>query len=294
MRVIDRTPFQDRNGNINPIARLQGAIQFGLSWYSELEAQKRVIAQLDRMLIDKGFVLIRNFTLPEIEVVIPLILIGPGSLSVILVSPVKGEFEAKETEWNIIRNGASTPARRNLIDLLIKLTRAFQKYLDAQKINIPLPVEPVLFLSDPGANVEPVRPAVRIIRSDAIKQFANALSQAAPVLRAEQILSAADLILEPHPQADQPLAAAPQTDERPVSRAQAIFKASQTATPASQPTLLAQTPNAVGTPQAKTAAPAKRKSRGITGRQWLLLAILGILECCVLAGGVYLLFFLQP
>lgn len=285
MRVIDRTPLQDPDGNINPIARIQGTLKYGFNWYAELEAQKRVIAQLDRML-DKGFVLIRNFTLPEVEIVIPMILIGPGSLSVILVSPIKGEFEAKGAEWNTVTNGVAAPASRNLIELLVKLTRAFQKYLDVNKIGLPFQAEPVLIASDPGATIEAVRPLVRVVRSDALKQFASTVNQAAPALRAEQILSAADLIVEPSPRVQVPPSAEETAENRPLSRAQAIFKAGENPTAAS---------NAAVPPpaQANKAKPAAKKSRGISGRQMILLVVLGFFECCILAAGVYFLFFFQ-
>src|SRR5512133_1934715 len=148
MKVYDKTPLQDAQGNINIVSRVQGTLKYGLNWFSELEAQKSVIAQLDRLL-DKGYVLIRNFNLPGSDIVIPIILIGPGSLSIIFVTTVKGHFEAKGTEWNTVNNGVSSPASRNLIDLLSKLTRAFQKYLQLNNINIPLQPEPVLIVNDP-------------------------------------------------------------------------------------------------------------------------------------------------
>ncbi len=286
MRVIDKTPFQDEQGNISLISRIQGTLKYGLSWYSELEAQKRVIAYLDRVL-EKGFVLIRNFTLPGSEIVIPLILIGPGSLSVILVSPIKGQFEAKGAEWNTVTNGVTAPASRNLIDLVGKLSRAFQKYMQVHNINVPLQPEPVLIASDPGAQIESVRPMVRVVRSDAIKQFANTLSQASPILRTDLITIIADLIIEPQPQTIQPsepTAEAP--EENPAARAKAIFNASEAGTippgiipPAAQPR------------GNKPAQPAPKKARPMSRTQLIMLVVLGIFECCVLAGGVYFLFF---
>lgn len=281
MRVIDKTPFQDEQGNISLIARIQGTLKYGLSWYSELEAQKRVIAYLDRVL-EKGFVLIRNFPLPDSEIVIPLILIGPGSLSVILVSPVKGQFEAKGADWNIITNGVAAPASRNLIDLVGKLSRVFQKYMQVHNINIPMQPEPVLIASDPGAQIESVRPMVRVVRSDAIKQFANTLSQASPVLRTDLISIIADLIIEPQPKTIQPS----EPDATPEERAKAIFNASEAGT----------IPPGVMPPSAqprgnKAAQPAPKKSRPMSRTQLIMLVVLGIFECCVLAGGVYLLFF---
>jgi len=275
MKFYDKTPFQDQQGNINIISRIQGTLKYGLNWFPELEAQKSVIAQLDRLL-DKGFVLIRNFTLPEIDIVIPLILIGPGSLSVILATPVKGQFEAKGLEWNTVTNGVSKPARRNLIDLASKLSRALQRYLQINNINIPMQVEPVLIAINPGANIDSERPAVRVVRSDAIKQFANTLNQASPALRVEQVLVSADLILEPHPKSTEPQTPA----ERPVSRAQAIFKASESAEP------LPQKP--AGQPQAKSAPKSvKKKQPALKGWQIILLAGMGLAACCILGAAVY-------
>ena len=290
MKVYDKTPLQDQQGNINIIARVRGTLKYGLNWFSELEAQKSVVAQLDRLL-DKGFVLIRNFTLPGSDIVIPLILIGPGSFSVILVTPVRGHFEAKGTEWNTVNNGVSAPASRNLIDLLSKLTRAFQRYLQINNINIPMQVEPVLIASNPGSNVESVRPAVRVVRSDAIKQFANTLNQSSPVLRVEQVLVSADLIMEPHPKSTETPPEPEIPVERPMSRAQAIFKASESAEPAAPPERFAQQPHTKLEPP--PVPPVKKKAPAISRGQLFLLVALGLVECCILMGGVYLLFFLN-
>ena len=288
MKVYDKTPLLDPQGNINPIARIQGTLKYGLSWSSELEAQVAVIAQLDRLL-DKGFVLIRNFTLPDSDIVIPMILIGPGSLSVIFATPLKGDFEAKGNEWNSVKNGIAVPASRNLIDLLIKYTRVFQRYLQLNKINIPVPIEPVLIATNPGANIESVRPAVRVVRSDAIKQFASSVNQASPILRAEQVIASADLIIEPHPASTERPAEPEIPVERPVSRAQAIFQASENGEVEQKPQ---PRPHPAMNAQGKNQTPAK-KSPAISRSQIFLLVGLGIFECCILFGGIYVLFFLN-
>lgn len=289
MKVIDQTPLQDPQGNISPIARVQGTLTYGLHWFPDLEAQKKIISQLDRLL-DKGFVLIRNFNLPDSEIFIPIILIGPGSFNVIVVTPVKGHFEVKGVEWNTVSDkGDVTPAKRNPVDLLVKLTRAVQKYLQAHKINVTVPIEPVLIASDPGANIESSQPAVRVVRSDAVKSFAATLNAASPVLRAEQALALADLIIEPLPQVDKNPPLAPQQSERPLSRAQAIFKASETANQQQSP--LQSLPKAA--PAKQTVQPAPRKRAGLTVMQLLILAAMGLLGCCIMGGLTYFLFFLN-
>ncbi|MBL8050141.1 MAG: hypothetical protein JNM46_02885 [Anaerolineales bacterium] len=281
MRIIDKTSLQDEAGNISMIARIQGTLKYGFNWYPELEAQKIVMGQLDRLL-EKGFVLIRNFTLPDSQIVIPMILLGPGSISVILATPVKGHFEAVGSEWNkLINNGSPAPERRNLIDLIAKLTRAFQRYLEKHNIRTDVRIEPVLIASDPGAQIDSLRPVARVLRSDAIKQFATSLIQEAPVLRPESVYALADKILDPKPPVDES-ANASALDGTPGSRAQAIFNASKEVNDVPQ--------------QLRESSPARplrnnapKKSRGLNRIQIILLVGMFIIECCVIAVGAYII-----
>lgn len=308
MKIIDKTSLQDANGNVNIIARVQGTLKYGLNWYGELQAQKTVIAQMDRIL-EKGFVLIRNFTLPNSEIVIPLILVGSSGIHVIFVTHAKGHFEAKGDQWNTINTGGtSLPASRNLIDLIAKLSRAFQKYLENQKINLQVPVEPVLMASDPGAQIESVRPIVRVVRSDGIKQFTASLLQARPVLRTDTIYDLADRIVTPRTLEELLLTASVNVGEKPVSRAQAIFNANDPSkdfnpndlgfsfeddtegeSPAQQP----QRESSPARPlPRKQTVPAQKKTLGMTRSQLALLAGMFVIECCVVAGfGIF--FFLS-
>lgn len=217
MKIIDKTPLQDANGNISIIARVQGTLKYGLSWFGELEAQKAVIAQLDRLL-EKGFVLIRNFPLPNSEIVIPIILIGSGGIWVIYVTQVKGSFEAKGDQWNTVNNdGKSLPASINYIGRVAQLTSAFQKYLKIQKVEMPNPVEAVLIAADPGAQIDSVRPIARVVRSDAIKQFAGSLLQARPIWRTDFVHELADRLLDPRP-SEELKTVAPVPMQQPASR----------------------------------------------------------------------------
>ena len=284
MKIIDKTSLQDEAGNINIFARIQGTLKYGFNWYPELQAQKIVISQLDRLL-EKGFVLIRNFTLPDSQIVIPIILIGTGSISVILATPVKGHFEAVGSEWSqLINNGSPAPARRNLVELISKLARAFQKYLELYNMRLDVAVEPILIASDPGAQIDSLRPLVRVLRSDAIKQFASSLLQERPVLRAEAIYDIAERIINPKPP-QQEQANASDADGKPVSRAQAIFNASQQAQ-GNVPQQLRESSPARPLPMQ-----TQKKSRGLNRTQTILLVVMFIIECCVIAAGAGILYY---
>ncbi len=307
MKIIDKTPLQDAAGNINIIARVQGTLNYGLSWYGELEAQKAVIAQLDRSL-EKGFVLIRNFTLPNSEIIIPIILIGAGGIWVIYVTQVKGQFEAKGDQWNTISNdGKSQPASINLISRVSKLTSAFQKYLKIQKVDMPNPVESVLITANPGAQIESVRPVARIVRSDAIKQFASSLLQARPIWRTDFIHELADRLVDPRPPADLSLVKPPMVEagQQSVSRAKAIFNASEEVDPFNT-TDLGLAVEEVGSQSFQRSmrepsparprpnprpATGRKKLFGLSIAQLMILAGMFLLMLCVLIGAGAFIYF---
>jgi hypothetical protein len=293
MKIIDKTPLQDANGNISIVARVQGTLKYGLNWFAELEAQKTVIAQLDRSL-EKGFVLIRNFTLPNSEIVIPIILIGSGGIWIIYITKDKGNFEAKGDQWNVVNNdGKSLPASINFIDRVSKLGIVFQKYLKKQKVEMPNPLEAVLIAADPGAQIESVRPIVRVVRSDAIKQFASSLLQARPVWRIDFIHEIADRILDPRPpeelQPVTPVPAGQQVASRAATEQENPFNANELgfafdedgSQPASQN--LNETNPAQPQPHVKP-APTKERFFGLGDTQIVVLAGMFIIWCCVVFG----------
>src|SRR5512142_1524892 len=129
MKIIDKTPFQTEQGEMTFLQRVQGMLDHGLSWYAELEAQKTVIAQLD-LVLEKGFTLIRNFTLVNSQIVMPLILIGPPCVFVIHVTPLKGFYEARGDQWNEVKGGRASPAPVNLLYRVGRLARALQVYIN--------------------------------------------------------------------------------------------------------------------------------------------------------------------
>jgi hypothetical protein len=254
-----------------------------------------VIAQLDRLL-EKGFVLIRNFTLPDSEIVIPIILLGVGGVSVINVTNVKGIFEAKGDQWNTLVNGRGIPASVNLLNRTAQFARALQVYLNRQRIQIPAPIEPVLIAANPGAQVESMRPVARVVMSDAIKQFAGTLLQARPVWRVDNIHDVADRIVNPRPPEQLPGQPSPEGAGPPSSRAKAIFDAAENAPPFDSsdlefafddaethqgvPTHLKETSPAQPLPR-KT-GPAKRRILGMTVPQLALLVGMVVVEFCML------------
>jgi hypothetical protein len=300
MKIIDKTPFQQENGEIDLFGRLQGTLKYGLSWYSELEAQKAAIAQLDK-LIQKGFVLIRNLILPGTEIVVPIILVGPQGINVIYATHVRGFFEAKGDEWNTVSKGRSLPARVNLVSRVKLLTRAVQLYLQKQNFELHGPIEPVLIGTDPGFHVETTRPSVRVIMSDAIKQFGASLLQAKPALKSQEVFDLADRIISPHPRDEAPLPGlegfagpaykpAVAADDQPFNPSDLSFAFEDGQDATGRPAGSRDGAQAQRLPRRA----AKKKILGMTGGQSIVLLVIGLVECLVLAAGAYFILYYQP
>jgi hypothetical protein len=228
--------------------------------------------------------------------VIPIILIGTGGVWVIYVTSAKGNFEAKGDQWNTVNNdGKALPASINYISRVAQLGTVFQKYLKIQKVEMPNPVEPVLIAADPGAQIDSVRPVVRVVRSDAIKQFASSLLQARSVWRTDFIHELADRIIDPTPPEElKPLspvpvqsssqrggAASEQENLLGATELGFAFDDGDEAQPA------AQDANGVDVARPQVSArqaPAKKKFLGLGDTQIVLLAGMVIVEFCILFG----------
>ena len=315
MKLIDRTPLQDENGNIGIIQRVQGTLKYGLSWYPELEAQKFALALLERGLA-KGYTVIRNHTLGASGITVPLAIVGPGGIFAAHVTHLRGTYQAKGDSWGTISGQTFKPVPINLLTRTARLARALQAFIERQGVKLPQDVEPVLLTANPGMHVQSLRPIVRVVMVDALERWAASLSNAAPVFTVEAAYELADRIITPRlpKKEDEPEAAAPsprpvsatpttQDDEEPeLSRAGAIFHAADEAgtfdstdlgfafdedSGVEVPPDLVE-PNPV-MPISKT-GDAKKRYLGMTFQQLALLVGMALVEICVLVGFVIILY----
>lgn len=194
MKILDRTPYRTETGEIDLIGRIRGTLQYGLNWYPQLEAQKAVIAVLDKVLKD-GYVLARNVTLAETEINLPLVLLGPQGVFLINVIHERGVYRARDDEWGTVSGEKFAPAAVNQIQRTLKLGRVLQVYLDRAGFKDQVNVESLLMSADPGMHIDSTRPAVRIILSDALERFAISINQARPTLNASTVFKVTKIIM---------------------------------------------------------------------------------------------------
>ena len=95
MKIIDKTPYLNKNGTIGPLEQIQGTFALGTNWYADMKGQEEVIAALGKHL-DNKYVLLRNPILPgSQDVRLPLVLSGPPGVFLLNVTSVRGMFRAK-------------------------------------------------------------------------------------------------------------------------------------------------------------------------------------------------------
>ena len=196
MRIIDKTPYLEEDGSISIVNRIQGTLQNGFSWYGNLQAQDRAIAFFEKQL-DKKFTLIRNLTLGTSKITIPFILIGPPGAYVFMVTNLKGTYRAKGSNWGEVDGEKYKEASVNLMKRTMLFAKAVTTYLQKQGLELPQPIEPILLALNPGIHIETVRPAVRIVMSDAIERFAAGLHQAPPTITVGDVHQVSEAIVNP-------------------------------------------------------------------------------------------------
>jgi hypothetical protein len=176
MKHIDKTPYRSESGEINIINRVQGMLKYGMSWYDRVKAQDIIAATFGKQLGGQ-FILLQNIVLPDTEIDLPLVLIGPPGIFLINALHERGVYMARDDEWGTLTGDTFVPARINQVKRAITMGRVLQVYLERLGYK-GLLVENIVMSADPGLHIDSTRPAVRVVMSDAIDRFALSLTQA--------------------------------------------------------------------------------------------------------------------
>lgn len=312
MKIIDKTPLLNEKGELGLAQRVQGILQFGFNWPTELQAQRAIISYFDRQL-EKGYTLIRNYTLGQSGIMVPIILLGPTGIYVIHITHLRGRYKVMGDTWNVEAGEGFKPAPIDLIQQTMRMTNAVRAFIERQGVKVPVNIEPVLIAGDPGLHIESVRPAIKVMMIDGIKSFVSNVANGNPVLGYEQVFEFTERIINPRPpkkasvtpHAAAPGPGTPEQQAPPpaeVSRARAIFNASEEAKPFSpadfdfamdDETSFESTPSAAGIRETSPAQPLPRpkpgsnRILGMTPGQLVILAALALAFLCIVAVFVY-------
>lgn len=197
MKVVERSEYRNKDGEISLENRVKATIDFGLDWYGEMEAQRNIIRRLDRTLGNEH-TMICNLPLRGKELIIPMILISPQGVRVILPSPAKGIFRAKVDEWQKFdgRRRSFKKEKPNLQMITLSMATSVQHYLEGH--NLPLPeVEAVMMFTNPRTHVDTARPSTRVVLADAFDHFAGNLQGQQVILNGDDMALISEALLHP-------------------------------------------------------------------------------------------------
>ena len=294
MKIIDKTPLVDQKGELGFTQRIQGMLRYGFRWPAEIQAQKAIVTFFDRNL-EKGYTLLRNVTLGQSDILIPIILVGSGGIFAINLTFLRGQYEAKGDSWNVESGNQFRPAPVNLMRVTARMARALQVFIERQGMKLPVSVEPILIAGDPGLHIDSTRPAFKVMMIDGIKSWVTGLAGSSQVINALTVNEVVDRILEPRPAKHEPISSPeperqPQ-EQQPASRARAIFSASDESKPLNPSDFDfamvdegsdVHAAKASGAEQAATPAGPRGQARRVLGMTPIQLAVIGALALCLI------------
>jgi hypothetical protein len=197
MKIRDFSPIKAEDGKYSLEDRLRGTLRYGFSWYREMQSQQFIIERLQKI-FGKEYILMRNIILPDLEFVVPFILLGPPGVSVIYAEGKRGVFHAKSETWLEMENRGQgfKDANPNLITHTLTMARAVESFVSRE--DFIMEADGVLIMTHPGTHVESNRPAVRVVLRDAVERFATQVSSQPEILDSAEIQRLADKFTAAH------------------------------------------------------------------------------------------------
>jgi hypothetical protein len=224
MRTIDQSKYQSEPGIAGILKKLQGTFSYGWSWQQSRNSQEELIEILGSIL-GNDCVLLRDVEIPRVGRPIPLVLITPSCLLVINPKSQQGFFRAEGKRWEELgHDDEYRLAQNNLIRETWLYQKTIEGYLKQHNFSAPMDRGVMIFVS-PETVVESIRPRVRVIQADGIKNFARELSIAKPIFSDMDFRTAINLLTNPRlPDKTKKVKAAPPPGEPAPAVPEALAK----------------------------------------------------------------------
>lgn len=276
MRIVDRSPFRDENGEISLENKVRGVLQNGFKWLGQNSAMDNATRLLERGL-DKDHILLREATIPGTTITIPMVLISPQGVRVIVPSSLDGNYRARGTEWQVFDGRARRfrNLRPNIIEEGLLYSQSLLRHLQRAGYGIP-EVETVLLFTVPRTHVDAIRPEVRVVLTDAVDHFVNNLLKNDPIMDQEDMIAVREAILETKKLAAQQAQAEGEIEEEH-ELAPAAWPTHEPQPEDDQPAF-EQPPEEILPFQ----VPQFITDLGLTTRQWILIGFMAFIELVVL------------
>ena len=196
MRIIDLSKYQAESGMSGMFKAFQGSLVYGYGW-SQSRKNQEELAEILGSVLGNECVLLRDVNIPKVSRPIPLVLITPAMLLVINPKSVQGFFRAEGKRWEELgRNNEYRLSSNNLIRETWLYHKTIEGYFKQHNFSAPMDRGVMIFVS-PETVVESIRPRVRVVQADGIKNFARELSISKPVFSDRDFREAVKLLTNP-------------------------------------------------------------------------------------------------
>jgi hypothetical protein len=196
MRTIDLSKFQDESGSANIFNTIQGVFSYGWSWQQCRKSQED-LAEILETVLGNDCVLLRDVNIPKVGRPIPLVLITPAMLLVINPKSQQGFFRAEGKRWEELgRDDEYRLSQTNLIRETWLYQKTIEGYLKQHNFSAPTDRGVMIFVS-PETVVESIRPRVRVIQADGIRNFARELAISKPIFSDMDFRTVVKLLTDP-------------------------------------------------------------------------------------------------
>ena len=192
MRVIDLSPQNNDDSPHKLEDRIFRFLAYSSDTDKDLQAEEVLVTQV-RKLLDDRYSMVRSFVVPGIDITIPFVLVGPSGVQVINVSGLTGVYRIKHDIWEEMSDDGQkfTSARPNIVARTLLMAKLVEDYLENEVL---LSVEPTIFFSQHGIDVESDESAVRVILIDSLEDFISELIQDDAVLDNNGIKRVLDIL----------------------------------------------------------------------------------------------------
>ncbi len=187
MRIINRSPYLDADGEILPGTNKLAAEEFGPDWKKLIEGENRIAAAIDAIL-DERYVLIREANLPMIGP-IEMILLGPTGVHILSAHHIGGMYKAEGEEWQRYDSRQMQFSRDtdNPIERARAASSHLREVLHSRSLPVPF-VNAAVVMSSADTKLTLEGPVVNIIAFNEIEHFIST-----DILAGEVIMDAGDV-----------------------------------------------------------------------------------------------------
>ena len=181
MKILNLAPFAHRrSASLSLVQRLQGVLQYGLSWFWHYPAQER-LAELLQEHLDRYFILVLNAPWPDRRPPLPPILLGPSGIHILYPTLLKGDYRVKGNRLWIYDTGKQRfrPYRPDPIQEILQVREQLTEFFNNLTATV-VTIEARLVFLDPATYVDSVdreETAVSPLMVDGLPRYLEQLSR---------------------------------------------------------------------------------------------------------------------